>query len=403
MQRSTSGMDGASGERLAIPGHRDTAEPARSSSSWRPDIFVQSFVPQSSLAINESRAVPMKAEAVKGTDFEDYIATFAGRGFLTVLPQPSIPRLLFPEKVRTLKNLSAETYAQHFQDCLCMDLTGHSHEISTFNLYGVPLRVHDPVSQIFVLDVPGLRENTPSAGLGDLLKLRQLITPDAYNYVYTPLSPEGWFPSPGGPPGFTGYEIQAVVLAVDKKNERLHLRAFGLINYPRLLCNVIFIKQTRAQSLYTAVEDIASSMSPHIEASVNPERKTHELNIDLRDDVKHMDSSHEVSGRESTPNLWVKSVLFPQETDGVMRRGLPSGNVAGPWYDDMLNYEQKVCLPHLEIYEALLTRTTESRACSPIRRLWQTCFPDQRASRDRQDQNNLRDCGTACSMLPRSW
>jgi len=41
---------------------------------------------------------------------------------------------------------------------------------------------------------------------------------------------------------------------------------------------------------------------------------------------------------------WVRRMLFPEQSDGVVQLGLPQGVFSGRWFDQGLNYEQMVSL-----------------------------------------------------------
>ena len=45
---------------------------------------------------------------------------------------------------------------------------------------------------------------------------------------------------------------------------------------------------------------------------------------------------------EDDTNQWLRKMLFPQLSDGIMQSGLPSGTFKQKWYDKSLNYEQMV-------------------------------------------------------------
>ena len=127
-------------------------------------------------------------------------------------------------------------------------------------------------------------------------------------------------------PGFTGHEISATVHAVDRKTECLYLRIDGVGSLP-IVCNVSFVVQShRVHCLQNTVLDVANEMAlPSLSQDSSPENA-------------RVDASAIIDGT----NQWLRKMLFPQLSDGIMQSGLPSGTFKQKWYDRGLNFEQMV-------------------------------------------------------------
>lgn len=315
----------------------DTTAASKPPSQWRPDVYVQPFIPQAILAINQCPATPITTPGVDGVDFEKYIATFYGASFRTPLAIPSLPISHRLKSIDLLDHPDVHRYEEHFQTSLLLELEAQMQDIRSFDLYGATLECRDPVNNVFTLSVPGLREDSPLVNYGDTVMLRQWVEQFAWPMQ---LSPYGWFAMGPDRPGFTGYAIRAVVVGVDKMADILHIRAFGLVRTPHVRCNVAFIKQTRVtQSFQVAVTDIARELQEAImaygsDAEIRevPSRST------------ELGSTGSIS--QSRPILhseinWLRHMLFPKQEDGILQEGLPSANFPQDWYDPTLNYEQK--------------------------------------------------------------
>ena len=237
----------------------------RGGQKWRPDVFAHSFVPEALLAINQSSATLITTPPIDGINFGQYVATFAGNQMLPALHTPPYPRLSGKPTPTSLGHLDSESYGQHFSDCLILDLEAQVPEIRSYDQFRVPLEVVDLVQQLYNLKVPGLRDGTPIVELGDTVMLRQLVIDPA---TRLPRGMDVWLASGGRyrngevAPGFTGYQVSAIVWGIDRNNETLILRAYGLENGPWFsFFNVTFVVQARTiQSLQRAVADVAQEL-----------------------------------------------------------------------------------------------------------------------------------------------
>lgn len=281
---------------------------------WRPDVHVHSFVPASFLEINHSPAVILPTPALGGVHFENYTATFMGSGFRPAPREPLLPQMHESIDVSISENLTREDYKHYFERCLALDLEAQSHEIRAYDIFGAPIEVGELSRQIYSLRVSGLRDGTPTVRYGDTLILRQLVIDHA---TKMPRDMDAWLAPGGGrdknqpAPGFTGYQISAVVLGIDRKRETVIFHAPGILN-SALVCNVSFVVQARAfEKLQAAVSSIAEDLPCK---EVNTEGET----------------------------TWLQCMLFPEKHFGVMQKDLPSALFSQTWRDQGLNYEQKV-------------------------------------------------------------
>lgn len=293
---------------------------------WRPDIFVHAFVPKSLTAINDSPAFLDKTTTSKGIDFEAYSSTFAAPRFLPASVEPSSWQSSPIPLVDRLDYLSSVNYGQYFRDLLLLDLEAQVPELRSYDLFKVPLETLH-VGHRYRLKVPGLREGTPSANLGDFILLRQLII-DPVSQL--PQGMDAWLAPGGGcsrgeaAPGFTKIQIRALVTAVDYINELLIIDVNGRIIPGVPVCNVSFIAQSSlVESLHRAVEDVSKEL-PTQSTTATP-----------------LEPSANISS-ERIQNNWLRSMLFPLEANGLQQTTLPSATFSQTWFDKGLNYEQKV-------------------------------------------------------------
>ncbi|KAL8774581.1 MAG: hypothetical protein Q9209_000954 [Squamulea sp. 1 TL-2023] len=377
-------------------------------SRWKPDIYAQAYIPEAFIAVNASPAILLTSTPVPAIDFIAYTATFAGSLLLPALTSLQIPTLDGGSSVSSINNLKIDNYGQHQSDCLVLDLEAQVPEIRTYDMFGVQLDVVDRAQETYSLQVPGLLENAPRIAFGDNIMVRQLV-----------MDPSTKLPLAAPASGSTGFQISAVVVAIHRPNETIHLRINGFT--PHLLkCNISFIVQTRLiKSLQRAVGDIATALQasqkyPNVllSAAQTPENSTSPEEYDFgpigtpikspllrsrQDDfgavktavkspsVIRQDyfgsvnpplknqtvSRQDYFGVIGTPirspmgeqprsqfqrpafktaldapiqysnRAWLRRMLFPTASDGVMQRSLSQGVFKRSWFDRCLNHEQK--------------------------------------------------------------
>ena len=274
------------------------------------NIYAREYVPQAITAINESPATILSSVGGVHIDYEAYIAAYAGSTFISPLPELLIPEPDQPTAVRRDQTPTSGTYRWFFENCLALEMEAYSADMRHHALYGVALSFLPGQLPLYRLPVPGIRDGSPIIVLGQMVLLRQLILDPR---THLPQGMAAWCGPGGGfnrglpAPGFTGFEIQATVYAVDKIHETVILQAQGLIHSLPLLCNVVFTLPPQAlQGMYQAVREIGDRFI----------------------------------AQECTS--WLRHILFPEERDGIIQTDLPTAVFDMPWYDKLLNHEQKV-------------------------------------------------------------
>ncbi|KAL8936104.1 MAG: hypothetical protein Q9211_004349 [Gyalolechia sp. 1 TL-2023] len=409
-------------EKEKIPKNRPqnhSKDPSRKNvgdeSQRKPDVYASTYVPEAFLAVNASPAILLSSTPVQAIDFVQYTSTFASPMFLPPLTSPQAPTFDGASPVGLVENLGIVNYDQHLSDCLVLDLEAQVPEIRTYDMFGVQLSVVDRAQEIYGLRVPGLRENTPRVAFGDNIMIRQLV-----------MDPVTKLPLAAPATGSTGYQISAVVVAINRPNEILHLRINGCTPH-LLICNVSFIVQTRwIKSLQRAVTSTASQLAlsqkhestsiseaqSHEDSASSPEHDFGPIGTPIktpptrsrqdyfgstaapmtspsvpRGDLlgtigtpfrnpqyDRPDSSGSIAfpshvapghlrhsgingNRRSTHRpshsnaldtpvqytnqAWLRRMLFPSDSDGVIQRSLPQGVFKRSWFDRDLNHEQK--------------------------------------------------------------
>ena len=276
------------------------------------NIYAREYVPQALAAVNESPATVVPSISGVSIDYEAYIATFIGSSFVPPQPENLLPEPHQTTAIKPDQTVTLETYNGFFENCLALEMEAFSADIRRHALYGATLSFLPGVNTLYVLPVPGIRDGSPTIVLGQTVLLRQLIL-DPRTHLPQGMAiwcrPGGGFDRGLPAPGFTGFEIEATVYAIDKVREAIVIEAQGLIHSLPLLCNVVFALPPQAlQGMYDAVRHIGDRFS-------HDERTT-----------------------------WLRRMLFPEEEDGVIRREPPTAVFDLPWYDKQLNYEQKVRL-----------------------------------------------------------
>ena len=337
---------------------------AQKASSWRPDIYAHAFVSDRLTSINQSLAALIKTPDIENINYEQYVSSFAGSLFLRPLRRPEFLQSGIRKHHLSLEQLISDDYTEYFENCFSLDLEARLPEIRSYDLFGVTLETGDNV--LYSLKVPGIKEGTPNVDFGDTVMLRELVLDSHTNL---PLGMDAWLAPGGGfqrgevAPGFTGFQISAVVHGIDKANETIFLQAMGLQTFGRVICNVSFVVQTRfIESFQRAIKDIGQELKKHIDyektnmthATVeNSHYPSSSLASNCSQSLQSEDPLPVAPTGISTENAraqpssvrrsWLQRVLFPLEQYGILQRDLPSGKFSQNWFDKDLNYEQKVC------------------------------------------------------------
>ena len=283
--------------------------------SWRPDVFVRAYVPQDLLAINRAPARFITSPPIAGIDYTQYCVSF-----LSQLFSFSNSQVLDPQGQSSKSELRDDSYGARSRDALARDLLAQEPEVRSFDMFEAELSpVPAPTMDEYQFHVPGLREGTPRVAYGDTILLRQLVIDRLTNRPY---------PQHGhtaAHPGFTGYQISAVVCRVDRSREMVVVRASGVLTASLpLRFNVSFIVQTEAiRCLERAVDDMSRELT----------RATNRIQSDSNDSAVKQEKAQ-------TGRSWIQSILTPSEEDGQRRTRLPRGAFSQRWVDPKLNYEQ---------------------------------------------------------------
>lgn len=312
-----------------IPPIRTEASPVAqtSVSQWRPDVYAHKFIPEAMSAINSAPACSISIAPSVAVDFNHYVSTFAGSGFLRAIEV--LPYYMFSGRasVESLDHLEPQNYGQYFGDCLTLELQAQIPESRCYYLYAVTLEQLDASKQLYSLRVPGLRDGTPSVSLGDFLTLRQLIIDPL---TRLPRGMQAWLTSGAKErgemaPGFTGFQVRAVIAGIDKLQELIILNAAGIESMLPPVCNVMFEPQPRVMhSLHRAVADVASALF----------RQENRITSAAVRKVRGVDK-HD----------WLHRMLFPVDAHGIQQETLPSAVFPQTWFDKVLNFEQQVRVP----------------------------------------------------------
>ena len=329
------------------------AKPPSSKKTWRPDVFAHAFVPRSYLAINNAPAKQIVSQAVEGINYATYVASFGSSLFLPQLFMAPVKPAISRSALLQAEQVNRANYYTHFMDCLMLDLEAQTPEVRSYDLFGITMDSIDFANGIFSCHVPGLRESAPRLYLGDIILVRQLIVDPV---TKLPMGVDKCIQTIikkkcDRVPGFTGCEITGSVLAVDKRDERLHVRLAGVLPIP-LVFNVSFVVQGRGvYGLQRTIADVANELAMGSKC-LDTSRQTSTEPLSSRNSIDQVggldvsqDLSHStcISPKGMEPLNWLDSVLFPEINEGVIQTSLPHGMFLQDWYDEELNYEQMVC------------------------------------------------------------
>lgn len=268
------------------------------------DVYATPFIPQGLLAVNEYNARNVVTPAPCTIDYEAYARSFAGTGF----HRPHIDRFAIPETLvkseDTSEELSHHTYQaqfHHYLDQECAALRALRKSQALYKV-AVAATTNDGRPDMYNLVIPGIRETTFRLEVGDKVLLRQIcfgqngliVNTHALNDQGRSIFSPGWYPT---------FQHEAVVSAINRRLETITLHMTHL-QPATMLFNVSFTLQiARLSALYDSVAAAHRSMEP--------------------------DAS-----------CWMRSMLFPEKTDGELQHHLNTVHTTWPMRDTMLNYEQ---------------------------------------------------------------
>ncbi|EEH03233.1 conserved hypothetical protein [Histoplasma capsulatum G186AR] len=310
--------------------YNGTNQPAGRSTTWKPDVYARSYVPAYLIAINRSPAVDRYSTQLKSIDFASYVARFSGTSFLEPLPVENLPTLKsVPVSIsRHTRNLSPSSYLYYFDECLLLEGMNYSQELSGRSLYNVILTLTDARQNLYSLHVPGLKDGAPKVGLGDTVLVRQIVPfPQLAQQGAEWLSHNKTNLTGSIAPGFSGHQLHAVVWGISMAKETIIIRIDHLLPTSRL-CNIQFTVQPDLfVPLWRAVVDVTDGRL-----------------------WEHEDVKAEVAGSIENKRNWLRHMLFPEPSDGVLQTMLPKGAFEHNWADKDLNYQQ------MKAVDSIITR-----------------------------------------------
>lgn len=256
------------------------------------DIHADNYVPMWLTTINEAPAIPQYCCALNTTNYAAYIAGFAGHRFLSPIPQLRLPPVqTVPVRLKIKPEaLVPHLYGQYFSDGLQNEISAQAQNLKALSMFNAAYDIEDLSQQLYRFTVPGLREDSPRVNIGDVVMVRPLTA------------------TPQGNIMFSGLEYHAIVWGVSKSKEQMLLRMDGFTPMRSRTCNVIFaVQEHRCAPFWRSIETTASLLNDA------PNR----------------------------PSAWLRSMLFPDDTDAQLQTKLPRGSFDLTWYDSKLNYEQQ--------------------------------------------------------------
>ena len=318
---------------------------------WEYDVYAAPFVPSNLRAINMERPGNIITTTSRHRiHYQTYTASFTGAAFLHVPPRFAGDGNTQLEL--STKDLTSEFYLKYFASLWTLECLAKEQENEGYAMYKTPLytsRVLDGRT-IWALLVPGLREDSPSLEMGDILQLRQLWVDDVGNLAQIPMNvaDPAFAHTRYEYKSWTGVQYDAVVCSVNRAQETVYLLVDGLeqINAGQVpvMVNVTFPgkqRMLRAQHIALAYVDTElknmKTLARHPDGlPTNADDDFDDFNSSLA--VKAITKSAERQEHESC-NDWIRRMLFPEEADGTLQtqlRKMPHRKL----FDGFINYEQ---------------------------------------------------------------
>ena len=294
------------------------------------DVYARPFVPNALRHVNEAPADIVPCTPVRWIAFDRYTSTFAGTNFFdTKGPQlqpkkptadPSHqspdghvatpassngPSLEAEDGQLETTAVQPSEYHDRFLRALIDEAASQQSECDDHALFRVPVtrpdRKYDSRTSIYILNVPGLRELSLRIDIGDVVLLRQIRFDQQGDITYGSLIKNEHGRSIDMPrKHYTQHN--SVVWSIDRLRENLSLRIDNLT--PRsLLFNVRFTTQSdRFKAMHNAVITAQNALA--------------------------------------SDESWMRSMLFPQASDGYYQKTLNRREHDLDFQDQLLNYEQ---------------------------------------------------------------
>jgi helicase MOV-10 len=305
------------------------------------DVYARPYVPLALRILNELPAKIQTSQIHATVDFDAYIKTFSGSGFIHSSPDLATRHatiLSFDasqmghlDPIITQDNIATQ-YTLLFECLLAIEAMKHREEYKLYNMYDITPTPYGNNKHL-VFKVPGLREDTPFVRRGDIVHLRPLSYQNSASRLRTmdhwlqvvqrrgihlssPLHELADRIVKGGlevAPGYSGTQWNCSVFNVQKRTEQI---VFDKLPFPPdQHFNITFpVQQNRYRDMLQAVSL---------------------LGADLPSDPTVTDDG----GIERS---WAESMLFPSVDDGIVQKTLdPARKTALTWFDNALNHEQK--------------------------------------------------------------
>ncbi|CAI6314581.1 unnamed protein product [Periconia digitata] len=312
------------------------------------NVYASSFIPEIYKDINRDGGVVVDIDSKICIDYSRYIQSFVGFSFVpSRLPKPN----------QHLFSASNRQYLRHMRALWDVEKAAKLLEDEGHSLYRVLLGARILDDQRFLtLQIPGLRENSPSVEIGDTIQLRPLFVDSSgnltdvymhFNYPDVQMYPRHW----------TGTIWNASVHYVHRASETVYLKADDLretwiANFRfELYVNVVFPPKSRhlkaAHEALVLIDTILTEIDAS-EGAANGAWEQHTRTMSVTNGASGgqdppLNSQKSASSPQieaiQRPNSWTRRILFPEESDGQWQRQLrryPDRKL----FDPQLNYEQ---------------------------------------------------------------
>jgi helicase MOV-10 len=300
------------------------------------DVYARAYVPEAYRIINELTPSSIyKAPNPRAIDYVSYVQSFGASPYLQNRPFFENARHTCLDRAPAYFETKAffqyesglsisEQYERHFECLIGREYAHHHVEHKLHSLYNEKLQPYPNSNDLFTLEWPGVREETPFIQAGDSIQLRQLTPLDESMRL---ASMEHWIKTVGRPhlnsgrldtpsqlpPGWTGSLYTARVHTVIRAQEDVVLYAPHLSG--NMEFNVILpVPKKPYETRLNAVAHFGRSLGNGIP-----------------------------NGTSQAPSSkpWARKILFPEPDDGVWQTKLDPWTSKRKWFDDLLNFEQQ--------------------------------------------------------------
>lgn len=267
------------------------------------DVYASNYIPRWLTAINEAPATPRYCRPLDTIDYAAYINSFAGYRTLSMMPPIQLPPIQgAPLRINSPpEDLLPQHYGEYFSDALQNEVAAEFENLKVLFMYNVAFEVEDLNQQLYRFTIPGLREHSPRIDLGDVVKIRPLITePPQFNLMDRQ---RNLVPTPG----FSGLEFYAVVWGISKPKESIVLRMDGFMPNLVRACNIIFsVQEHRCIPLWRSIDS----------------------------------TTRLLNGVNDFSSPWLRQMLFPDKDHAELQSTLAKGDFDLKWFDAQMNFEQ---------------------------------------------------------------